>query len=189
MILHDILAALALLSLGLTLWQWLAARRFPLHRRVTDKSFAPAVTLLKPLKGADEHTEACLRRWFAQDYAGEIQILFGVASTDDPACVVARKLLGEFPQRDAELVVCGERLGANAKVSKLAQLQRRAKHDVLVISDADVFVPPDAPESTGARRRKPDRPPKRRLTRSGLYPCNPARTNCAENPRLSRHNL
>jgi ceramide glucosyltransferase len=142
-ILHDILAALALLSLGLTLWQWLAARRFPLHRRVTDKSFAPAVTLLKPLKGADEHTEACLRRWFAQDYAGEIQILFGVASTDDPACVVARKLLGEFPQRDAELVVCGERLGANAKVSKLAQLQRRAKHDVLVISDADVFVPPD----------------------------------------------
>jgi hypothetical protein len=42
------LAALALLSLALALWQWLAARRFPLHQRVTDFSFAPAITLLKP---------------------------------------------------------------------------------------------------------------------------------------------
>ncbi len=125
------------------LWQWLAARRFPLHQRVADKSFAPAVTLLKPLKGADAQTEACLRSWFAQDYAGEIQILFGVANADDPACKVVQKLIEEFPRRDARLVVCNERLGANAKVSKLAQLERQAKHEVIVISDADVRVPGD----------------------------------------------
>jgi ceramide glucosyltransferase len=103
----------------------------------------PAVTLLKPLKGADEFTESCLRSWLAQEYGGEVQILFGVASADDPACVVVKKLLTEFPQRDAQLVVCPERLGANAKVSKLAQLEPLAKHEIIVVSDADVRVPSD----------------------------------------------
>ncbi|HYV28852.1 MAG TPA: glycosyltransferase, partial [Candidatus Eisenbacteria bacterium] len=36
-----------------------------------------------------------------------------------------------------------ESLGTNAKVSTLIQLQRLAKHDVVIVSDADVRVPPD----------------------------------------------
>ncbi len=143
MILHGILGALALLSLALTLWQWLAARRFPLHQRATDSSFAPAVTLLKPLKGCDEHTEPCLRSWLAQDYAGEVQVLFGVAEAGDPVCAVVANLLREFPKRDAQLMVCPERLGANAKISTLAQLELLVKHEFIVISDADVRVPPE----------------------------------------------
>ena len=143
MILNGILGTLAVLSLALTLWQWLAARRFPLHRRGAGSAFAPAVTLLKPIKGADEHTATCLRSWFTQDYPGEIQILFGVASADDPACGIIRKLISEFPQCNAQLVVCPERLGANAKVSKLAQLEPLVRHDVVVVSDADVRVPAD----------------------------------------------
>ena len=168
MILHDILGALAVVSFLSTVWQWLAARRFPLHRRSADlrpgalefrlepasahklklelqqnAAIRPAVTLLKPLKGADEFTESCLRSWLAQNYPGEIQALFGVAGADDPACAVVKKLLAEFPQRDAQLVVCPERLGANAKVSKLAQLEPLAKHDIIVVSDADVRVPAD----------------------------------------------
>jgi ceramide glucosyltransferase len=103
----------------------------------------PAVTLLKPLKGCDEHTEACLRSWLAQDYAGEIQALFAVGNADDPACALVKKLLAEFPQRDAQLVVCPERLGANAKVSQLAQLEPHARHEVIIVSDADVRAPAD----------------------------------------------
>lgn len=143
MFLTVILAALALVSLGTTLWQWAVARRFPLHRRVTDKSFAPAVTLLKPLKGCDAETAACLRSWFTQDYAGPAQILFGVATADDPVCAVVKELLAAHPQADAQLIICGESLGANAKVSTLIQLQRAAKHDFILISDADVRVPAD----------------------------------------------
>ncbi|HEY5913906.1 MAG TPA: glycosyl transferase, partial [Verrucomicrobiae bacterium] len=74
------LGGLTLLSLILLLWQWLAAWRFPLHRRVRTPSYSPGVTLLKPLKGCDPSTEACLRSWFTQDYPGPVQILFGVAS-------------------------------------------------------------------------------------------------------------
>ncbi len=153
MILSGILGALAVVSFFATLWQWLAARRFPLHRRNASlrsdglaaraSSFPAGVTLLKPLQGADEFTELCLRSWLAQDYAGEIQVLFGVEDKNDPVCAVVNKLLAEFPQREAQLVVCPERSGANAKVSKLVQLEPLAKHEIIVVSDADVLGPPD----------------------------------------------
>ena len=138
-----ILGSLALVSAGLNVWQWLAARRFPLHRRAAVPGFSPGVTLLKPLDGCDAHTEECLRSWFQQDYAGPVQLLFAVASADDPACAVVNRLRAEFPQAAARLVVCGTLRGANPKVAKLAELSTLAVHDVWVISDADVRVPPD----------------------------------------------
>ena len=143
MLLNTILGGLALLSLVLTLWQWYVARRFPLHRRVSGSSFAPGVTLLKPLKGCDSTTESCLRSWLTQDYGGAVQILFGVASAEDPVCATVRGLLKEFPGADAQLRVCGPLTGANLKVSKLAELEPLAKYEIVVISDADVLVPPD----------------------------------------------
>ena len=143
MLWNIILAALALLSLVLTVWQWIVARRFPLHRRIESPRFTPPVTLLKPLKGLEPDTPACLRSWLAQEYPADVQVLFGVASADDPVCELVKTLLAEFPQRDAQLVLCAEQLGANAKVSTLVQLARLAKHEHVIISDADVKVPPD----------------------------------------------
>ncbi len=158
-ILNLILGSLALLSLALTLWQWLVARRFPLHQRdprLATLGSQPAVTLLKPLKGRDAATEDCLRSWFAQQYAGPVQILLGVAEAEDRACEVVRKLMGEFPGSDARLVVCGPPLGANAKVSQLVELARQAKHDVIVLSDADVRVPPDCLAQVVAPLQQPE---------------------------------
>ena len=167
MIVNLIFGSLALLSLALTLWQWLVARRFPLHQRLPAPASSsdprssrpeeaqtrppplsplaplPSLTVLKPLKGCDITTEDCLRSWFTQQYAGSTQILFGVAATDDPVCPIVRRLLHEFPATDAQLIVCGPLLGANAKVSQLMELERQAKHDLLIVSDADVRVPPD----------------------------------------------
>jgi ceramide glucosyltransferase len=138
-----ILGALACLSCGLTLWQWVVARRFPLHTRQTNGTFAPAVTLLKPLKGRDPDTEDCLRSWFTQQYSAPVQILFGVALEDDPVCPVVRQLIAAHRGIDAALIICGPPTSTNAKVSTLIQLQAQARHDLLVISDADVWVPPD----------------------------------------------
>lgn len=143
MLLHLILAALALLSLAITLWQWLAARRFPLHQRAADISFVPGVTLLKPLKGLDPETRGCLESWFKQDYRGPVQLLFGVAAAEDPVCELVRQLIAEHPQANAQLLLCPEQLGPNAKVSTLVHLERLAQHDHLVVSDADTRVPPD----------------------------------------------
>ncbi|MGA9450084.1 MAG: glycosyltransferase [Verrucomicrobiia bacterium] len=140
---HAILAVLALLSLALALWQWAAARRFPLHRRVTDFSLSPGITVLKPLKGCDKTTTESLQSWFNQNYTGRTQILFGVADAEDPVCKIVRELIEKNPGRDAQLVVCDPLSGANAKVAKLVQLEKLAKHDLILVSDADVRVPPD----------------------------------------------
>jgi ceramide glucosyltransferase len=142
-LLNRILAGFALLSLGLTLWQWLVARRFPLHKQDLPATVFPGVTLLKPLKGCDESTEACLRSWMVQAYPGSIQILFAVASAEDPVCGVVRKLLAEFPTVDAQLVICGPLAGTNLKISKLMQLEPIVKHELNVVSDADVRVSAD----------------------------------------------
>jgi ceramide glucosyltransferase len=138
-----ILAALALLSLALVFWQWLAAWRFPLHRRVADDSFAPAISLLRPLKGCDGTTADSLQSWFNQNYAGQTQILFGIADANDPAGAIVRELIQKNPGREAQLVVCAESLGASGKISTLVQLERLAKHELILVSDADVRVPPD----------------------------------------------
>jgi ceramide glucosyltransferase len=140
---NAILAVLAFLSLVLALWQWLAARKFPLHQRIAETGFTPAISILKPLKGSDETTAASLASWFNQNYPGPVQILFGVADANDPVCPIVNGLISRNPGRDAQLIVCGGLTGANAKVAKLVQLEKLAKHDLILVSDADVRVPPD----------------------------------------------
>jgi ceramide glucosyltransferase len=137
------LFGLTLFSLLLTGWQWLEGRLFPLHRRSRPTQSPPGVTLLKPLNGCDEATEACLRSWLTQNYAGPVQVLFAVTSEHDSVYPVVRRLLAEHPELDAECVVCPELQGTNVKVAKLVHLEPRVRHEVLVISDADVKAPPD----------------------------------------------
>ncbi len=141
--LNLILAALAALSCTLALWQWLAARKFPLHRKIAVENFAPAVSILKPLNGSDETTAASLASWFKQNYAGPTEIFFGVADANDPVCEIVRRLIAENSGCRAQLVVCDNLAGTNAKAAKLAQLEKLAAHDLILISDADVRVPPD----------------------------------------------
>ena len=138
-----VLSAFSLLSLCIGLWQWLVARRFPLHQRLPPTAAALPVTLLKPLKGADDATEACLRSWLEQAHDAPVQVLFGIASKSDPAWTLASRLLEQYPQADARVHLCDHELGINSKVSKLIQLARLAKHGILVISDADVRAPKD----------------------------------------------
>jgi ceramide glucosyltransferase len=137
------LAILTAISFALTFWRWMAALRFPLHRRMVSPASLPGLTLLKPLKGCDAETKNCLRSWFRQTYPGPVQILLGVASPEDPVCAVTRELLAEFPHADALLVICAEALGANAKVSTLRQLEPHIHQPLVMISDADVRVASD----------------------------------------------
>jgi ceramide glucosyltransferase len=155
-LLNFIFAALAVLSVAIAFWQFSAARKFPLHQRIADPAFAPAISLLKPLKGCDATTGDSLQSWFSQSYAGPVQILFGVASADDPVCNLVQELIKENPITDARLIVCAEMLGANAKVSTLIQLAKQVKHDLVLTSDADVRVPPDFLGNVVAPLRAPE---------------------------------
>lgn len=131
-----ILGILACVSFALYLWQFLLGMRFHFNSPTSAASFPP-ITILKPLKGCDAETETCLRTWLEQDYPAPVQVLFGVASEDDPAVELVRNRLR------SDVVVCKERLGPNAKVSTLAQLEPLMRYDISIISDADVAVPKD----------------------------------------------
>jgi ceramide glucosyltransferase len=142
MILFYIFSGLALLSVGLCIWQWLAAMRFPFTNRCSSgRESAPSVTLLKPLKGCDEHSEKCLRSWLMQDYPGPTQVLFGVRDANDPVCAVVGKLTAEFSEKNARLIICPDSPALNPKISTLMQLEVLVENDAIVISDADVEAP------------------------------------------------
>lgn len=102
----------------------------------------PGVTLLKPVKGCDQDTRDCLSSFLKQDYA-PLQVLFGVAEAGDPVIPLLQELQAQYPQAAVEIVVCGEALGLNPKVSTLRQLEPRARYEYLVISDSDIRVAPD----------------------------------------------
>jgi ceramide glucosyltransferase len=142
-VINQIFFGFALLSLAIVFWQWLAARKFPLHKKSDDATFAPAISILKSLKGCDETTAISLASWLNQNYAGPLQILFGVADANDPVCAIVRDLIAKNPNANAQLVVCKNLNGTNAKAAKLAQLEPLVQHDLILISDADVRVPPD----------------------------------------------
>jgi ceramide glucosyltransferase len=116
-------------------------RRFA-RSRPPRTGFAPAVSVLKPLCGLEPKLYENLRSFFQLDYPG-VQILFGVRDAGDPARGVAERLKAEFPQADVTIVVDGRQYGANPKLSNLINMIAAARHDVLVLSDSDIRVPPD----------------------------------------------
>jgi ceramide glucosyltransferase len=134
--------SLTVAGMGYFLAAIVAARVFMHERRLPRPEFAPAVSLLKSLKGLDPGMMNAFRSHCRQNYSGEYELLFGAASLDDPAAVAVKQLQAEFPERAIRLVQCPEKLGTNGKVSTLAQLVTHAQHEFLLINDSDITVSP-----------------------------------------------
>lgn len=129
----------ALLYCAVVLWSaWDFARR----KRDVPENFAPPVSVLKPLKGLDPGMYEAFVSHCRQDYAGEVELLFGVSSMDDPTVEAVRRLQSEFPEQSIHLVLCPEHLGINGKINTVVQLARAARHDYLVLTDSDIRVSP-----------------------------------------------
>ena len=104
---------------------------------------ARAVTMIKPLKGVQAGLAQALERFCHQDYPGPIQIVFGVHDAADPAIGVVRELQRAHPSLDIELRIDPRIHGSNLKASNLINIVAAAKHDVLILSDADILVTAD----------------------------------------------
>jgi len=124
----------SLALLAVELWR---ARR-PLQR----SAVVPAITVLKPLCGAEPGLYQRLHSFCRQQF-GQYQIVFGVQSAADPALVVVQRLVAEFPDLEIEVVVNPQMHGSNRKVSNLINMLPLARHELLAIVDADVAVGPD----------------------------------------------
>ena len=98
------------------------------------------VTILKPVKGMDAGSYDNFASFCHQEYAGLVQILFAVASPDDPVIPVIRRLIADFPQHDISLLVNPSIHGPNYKVSNLINAFPQAKHDLIIVCDSDILV-------------------------------------------------
>src|SRR5438309_6292105 len=100
------------------------------------------VSILKPLRGADPEIYQSLRSHCVQDYP-EYEIVFGVNVQNDAAVETVERLKTEFPRLAIQLVICEQNLGANIKVSNLAQMLPVARYENLIVNDSDIRVERD----------------------------------------------
>ena len=102
----------------------------------------PSVSILKPVKGLDEDSYGNFASFCAQDYSGAVQLLFAVASPDDPVIAVINQLMGDFPDHDISLTINPAIHGPNHKVSNLINVFPKARHDIIIVCDSDIRVAP-----------------------------------------------
>src|SRR5271169_510031 len=112
------------------------ARSF-VRGRTPSSTFAPSVSILKPVKGLDPGMYEAFASHCRQDYSAEYEILFGVSSLDDPAVEAIQRLQSEFPGRGIRLIHTPEQLGSNGKIGNLVQLLPHARYEYLLVNDSD----------------------------------------------------
>jgi ceramide glucosyltransferase len=113
-----------------------------LPRRARRCADLPAVTILKPLCGAEPGLYEDLRSFCRLDYP-HYQLIFGLHHEADPACSVARQLAAEYPTLPITVVVDSQLHGSNCKISNLINMLPHARHELLVMADSDALVEPD----------------------------------------------
>jgi ceramide glucosyltransferase len=118
-----------------------AARSFFRRHNSAPRDFTPPASILKPVHGLDPETYENFASFCRQDYP-QYEVLFGVASEQDPSVTVIHKLMADSPGISIRLLVTPEKFGSNDKVSKLCGLARAAKYNFMVVSDADIRVGP-----------------------------------------------
>ena len=133
---------MAVAGMGFFLAALVAARLFIAERRRKLPAFSPGVSILKSLKGVDPGMMDAFRSHCNQNYAGDYELLFGVAALGGPEAILVGRLQLEFPDYAIKLIECPERLGTNGKVSTLIQLAAHARYDYLLINDSDITVTP-----------------------------------------------
>jgi ceramide glucosyltransferase len=142
---HSLAIATTVLTVAGMAWCFvvlIAALSFRLSTRKPLSAFTSGVSILKPVKGLDPGMLEAFRSHCRQSYSGDYEILFGAGSEDDPAVPAIRQLIGEFPERPIQLILCPKRFGTNGKVSNLIQMLPHARYDFLIVNDSDIRVSP-----------------------------------------------
>jgi ceramide glucosyltransferase len=133
----------------------IAVRSF-IRRNAPARGAEPPVTVLKPLCGEEPGLYENLRSFCRQRYP-RYQLVFGVENPRDPAVALVERLIQEFPKEDIQLVTEPNWPAAgNRKVANLAGMLPAARHDLLVMADADIRVGAEYLSALVASLSQPD---------------------------------
>jgi ceramide glucosyltransferase len=130
-----------------------------MYRYVTNRLdesmpyYCPLAAVVMPCKGLDPDFENNLHKLVAQDYgskdsnlqAPNFEIIFSVASSDDPAYPIIEKVINQYPSIKSKLVVAGiDNKRAQKITNQLEALKQISPQaEVLVFVDSDVIARKD----------------------------------------------
>ncbi|KAJ5716514.1 hypothetical protein N7493_008425 [Penicillium malachiteum] len=143
---------LAVCALGyVQIWRYFS--RQPNPSTLAANRDAPHVTAIRPVKGLEPHLYDCLAATFRQDYPSDkLTICLCVSTRDDPAYPILCKIVADFPDVDARILVeeddpllqeCESntyQLGPNPKIRNMSRAYREAKGDIVWIVDCNVWI-------------------------------------------------
>jgi ceramide glucosyltransferase len=144
----DLVAAVALKFAVFAMVVHLATVLIALRRlRVPNEdvsAFAggPAITIIRPVRGADACEERALRTSFRLTYPN-YEVIFCCAQADDPAVPMVRRLIGAHPSVAARLLIGDDAISDNPKLNNVMKGWRAAAHEWIAITDSNVDLPRD----------------------------------------------
>jgi ceramide glucosyltransferase len=109
-------------------------RRAPAH--------SPGVSLVRPVCGIENYVEETLRSAFELDYP-RCEIIFCIASAQDPVVPLVKRLIAAHPHRTARLLIGNETISDNPKLNNCFKGWRAAAYDWVIFADSNVLMPPD----------------------------------------------
>jgi ceramide glucosyltransferase len=138
-IISEICVAGAILGIVYNVLAALLAPRFNNPSKAESYPTTP-VTILKPLHGSEPGLFPRIVSLCRQRYGGKIQIVCGTQRPSDPANAVVRLVQRLNPAAEIDLVIDDRSRGENPKIANLVNMQAKARHGIVVLSDSDIIV-------------------------------------------------
>ena len=99
------------------------------------------VTVLRPICGLENNLAETLDSTFSA--SGPYEVIFCAADPADPAIPLAQSLIARHPEVPARVLVGDDHPTGNPKLNNLVKGWQAAQHDLVLMSDSNVLLPPD----------------------------------------------
>jgi ceramide glucosyltransferase len=117
------------------------------QRQAKNEAFVPSrgpvpfVSILKPLRAADDDLERNLESYYHLDYP-RYEILFALDQEDDPCARMVRRLKAQYPGIPTSILVTGNSHTENPKIHKLTRLAPLSRGELFWVTDSNIRVKP-----------------------------------------------
>jgi ceramide glucosyltransferase len=128
---------LNLISIGIA-----AIRARPRPTPLPPPRAASEVSVVRPLCGLDNFCEETVESSFRLDHPA-YEIIFCVARASDPVVPLVQRLIARHPDRPAQVIVGDEQVSLNPKLNNCVRGWDAARHDWIILADANVLMPDD----------------------------------------------
>jgi ceramide glucosyltransferase len=102
----------------------------------------PAVSIIKALKGIDAHLMENLESFCDIDYPN-YEIIFAVASPDDPVIPLIQQFMSQRGKNNMRLVVDPSAIGHNPQISNFSNGYKASSGEIVIFNDSDTRATPD----------------------------------------------